>query len=125
MAIVSLTPISVPFNTATVGTLTASTTDGLEYAPTRVGTYKNKTMKDENTLLVVYNSSADTAYDITIKAPTNKVATSAAADVVVEVAFGKTAYIPLESAMWKDHTTGKITFDSENAALKADVIVIG
>lgn len=76
---------------------------------------------DEKTIIVVYNSSADTAYDVTIKAPVNpNYAGNGIANLVKEVAFGKVAIIRVESARYAD-VTGKITIDVENAALKIAV----
>lgn len=73
---------------------------------------------DEKTIIVVYNSSADTAYDVTVKAPVNpNYAGFGMADLVKEVAAGKVAVVRVESARYAD-VTGKITIDVENAALK-------
>lgn len=115
MAIVNLddTKISAKVNVPAVGALTASTTDGLEY------TVKTA---DEKTCLIVYNSSDDTAYDITIKQPANPTVGGANADKVVEIAAGKVAVIEVESAKYMDAVSKKITFDSENIALTAVVV---
>lgn len=109
MAIVTLTANAAPYNAITAKALTAGHTDGVVYANVR---------SDETTTLIVYNSSADTAYDLTVKAPSNAINTSALTDIVKEIAFGEVAIVPLETAKYLDVTTGKITLDVENAALK-------
>lgn len=87
-----------------------------------VGDVDNSTLilpaSDEKTIIVVYNSSADTAYDVTVKAPVSpNYAGFGVSNLVKEVAAGKVAVIRVESAKYAD-VTGKITMDVENAALK-------
>lgn len=109
MPVVNLTATAAGYNTITKKALVAGHTDGVTYSLTGA---------DENMILVVYNSSADTAYDLTIKAPANAIWTSGITDVVLEIPFGEVALVPVESAKFLDVTTGKITLDVENAALK-------
>lgn len=108
MAVIALTPVKVVYNTVTVSDLTASHTDGVTVVVPA---------SDEKTMIVVYNSSADTAYDVTIKAPVNKLYAGSLVDKVVEVGFGKVAMIQVETAKFVDKVSNKITFDVENAAL--------
>lgn len=117
MAIVNLDSkkVAANFNTISVGELTASNTDGLEYT-VNAG--------DEKTVLVAYNSSADTAYDLTIKSPTNKCVGGSNVDKVVEIAAGKIALVAVETAKYMDSVSKKVTLDSENAAIKAIVFEI-
>ena len=98
MAIVNLdsAKIKAKYNEVNVGTLTASTTDGLEYT--------------------------SNPYDLTIKAPVNKCYAGAVADKVVEIGAGKIAVVPVETAKYMDAVTKKVTFDCENVALKAVVV---
>lgn len=90
-----------------------------------VGDVDNNTLilpaSDEKTIIVVYNSSADTAYDVKVKAPVlPNYAGNGITDLVKEIAAGKVAIIRVESARYAD-ITGKITIDVENAALKIAV----
>lgn len=76
---------------------------------------------DEKTIILAYNSSADTAYDVKVKAPTNpNYAGHGVSDLVKEVAAGKIALIRVESARYAD-VTGMINVDVENAAIKLAV----
>ena len=109
MSVVSLTATAAKYNAITKKALVAGHTDGVTYPLTGA---------DENLILVVYNSSADTAYDLTVKKPANQIWTSAGADIVLEIPFGEVAILPLESAKFYDPTAGVITLDVENAALK-------
>lgn len=111
MAVVALTPVKVDYNEVKVATLVAGHTDGVTYVLPSA---------DEKTMVCVYNSSADTAYDVTIKMPAAGKGgyAPAIADVVTEVAAGSMAMIMVESAKFLDVTTGKISLDVENAALK-------
>lgn len=115
MAIVNLDSAKIKpvFNVPEVGTLTATNTDGMEYTVAAA---------DEKTCLIVYNSSTDTAYDVTIKSPTNACVGGKYPDKVVEIAAGKVAVIEVETAKYMDAVSKKVTFDSENAALKALVV---
>lgn len=100
MAIVSLTSTQAKFNNITSKALVAetSTTDGIDYL---------LSANDEQTILVVYNADA-AAVNVTIKAPTNKVNTSALSDKVVSVPAGEVALLLVESAKYKDASTGKV-----------------
>ncbi len=115
MAIVNLdsAKIKAKYNEVNVGTLTASTTDGLEYTVEK---------QDERTLLIVENTDTSNPYDLTIKAPVNKCYAGAVADKVVEIGAGKIAVVPVETAKYMDAVTKKVTFDSENAVIKAVVV---
>lgn len=76
---------------------------------------------DEKTIIVAYNSSADTAYDLTVKAPVlYNYAGKDLPDIVKEIPFGQVAVISVESARYTD-TTSKINVDVENAAIKIAV----
>lgn len=114
MAVVPLTAQKAEFNTPKVVTMVASTTDGVEVVvPTGC----------ESFFLVFNNTSADTAYDITLKAPTNKAHASSPVDgAAVEVAFGGVAVLFVETARWMDASTRKVLVDSENAAITAAAV---
>lgn len=116
MAVVELTKVEAPFNAITKATPVAGHTDGVTYVLAD---------HDESMILVVRNVSADTNYDLTVKAPANKIWTSAETDVVLEIPFGDIAVVPLESAKFLDVTTGKITLDVEHASLQFAVFQIG
>lgn len=114
MAVVVLTPQKVEENLAEVITMTASTTDGVEFV-VPVGM--------ESFYVLFNNTSADTAYDVTLKKPTNGGHASAVADATaVEIAAGGIAVLFVETARWMDHSTRKVLVDSENAAIKAAVV---
>ena len=114
MAIVNLdsAKLTAKINEVNVGTLTASTTDGLEYTVNR---------PDDKTMLVVYNSGSSAA-KLTIKAPKNKCYAGVVADKEVEVAAGKLAVVQVETARYMDAETKKITFGSASADLKGLVV---
>lgn len=111
MAIVNLdsAKLTAKINEVNVGTLTASTTDGLEYTVNR---------PDDKTILVVYNAGSSAA-NLTIKAPKKKCYAGVVADKVVSVAAGKLAVVQVETARYMDAETKKITFGSASADLKA------
>ena len=106
MAIVNLdsAKLTAKINEVNVGTLTASTTDGLEYTVNR---------PDDKTMLVVYNAGSSAA-NLTIKAPKKKCYAGVVADKVVSVAV-----VQVETARYMDAETKKITFGSASADLKA------
>ena len=114
MAIVNLdsTKLTAKVNEVNVGTLTASTTDGIEYTVNR---------PDDKTVLVVYNSGSS-ATNLTIKAPINKCYAGVVADKVVSVAAGKLAIVQVETARYMDSKTKKITLGSGSADLTALVV---
>lgn len=114
MSVVTLTPQEIARNVAEVITMTASTTDGVEFV-VPVGC--------ERFVAVFNNTSADTAYDVTLKAPTNKTDGSAQADATaVEIAAAGVAALVVETARWMDASTRKVLVDSENAAITAAVL---
>lgn len=75
---------------------------------------------DEKTIIVVYNSSADTAYDVKVKAPVLANYAGAITDLVKEVAAGYVAIIRVESAKYAD-VNKMINIDVEHADLKLAV----
>jgi hypothetical protein len=113
MTVVSLTPQKIDFNVAEAITLTASNTDGVTFTPPT---------GCERFVILFQNTSADTAYDITLKVPTNASHATAVTDLVTELAAGAVAALVVETARWADASTGKVLVDSENAAIKAAVI---
>lgn len=94
--------INGKFNTVNVTELTAfDGTAGAEYTPEK---------GDERVMVVIYNSDASNAEDVTIKAPTNPSKIGGAiADVKVSVGAGKIALVMIESAKFADEVTGKVT----------------
>lgn len=114
MAVVALTPQEVAFNVAEVITMTASTTDGVNFTVPK---------GCEAFFIMFHNTSADTAYDVTLKAPTNGGHGSAASDAdAVEIAADGIAILYVETSKWMDHSTKKVLVGSENAAIEAGVI---
>ena len=110
MAVVTLTAQEAVVNTPKAVTQVASTTDGFQVIPPT---------GCESFFFLINNTSADTDYSVTLKAPTNKNFGSAQADGdAVDVAFGDMAVIFVETARWEDASTGYILVDSENAALE-------
>lgn len=74
--------------------------------------------RDEDVIIVAYNSSAHTAYDLRVNAPANpNYAGKDVADIVEELAAGNIALVNVESAKYVDNT-GKINIVAENAAIK-------
>lgn len=74
--------------------------------------------RDEDVIIVAYNSSADAAYDLRVNAPANpNYAGKDVADIVEELAAGNIALVNVESAKYVDNT-GKINIVAENAAIK-------
>lgn len=114
MAIVNLdsTKLKAKVNDINLGTLTASTTDGIEYTVNR---------PDDRTVIAVYNSGTSAA-KVTLKAPLNKCYAGVVADKEVSVAAGQLAIIQVESARYMDAKTKKITLGSASADLKALVV---
>lgn len=72
---------------------------------------------DENSVIVVYNSSEDTAYDVSILAPVEGSYGATDNDVKVEVGAGKSALISFESAKYVDNKQ-RLRLKAENAAVK-------
>lgn len=74
--------------------------------------------RDEDVIIVAYNSSSDTAYDLRVNAPASpNYAGIGVADLVEEIAAGNIALVNIESAKYVD-STGKINLVAENAAIK-------
>ena len=80
------------------------------------------TGSDENMMMLVVNADASNAEDLTIKAPTNKMWSSALADKVVSIPASEVAILKLESAKYMDPVTKKISF-AGTADVKAAVFV--
>lgn len=110
--VVALTGTVVPNNSIVSKALTAGDVDGNTFI---------LPASDEKTIIVAYNSSTDTAYDITVKAPVlPNYAGKGIADKTFEIAAGRVAIIRVESARYAD-VTGLINIDVENAAIKLAV----
>lgn len=74
--------------------------------------------RDDETIIIAYNSSEDTAYDLTVNAPVNpNYAGIGIADLVKSIPFGEIALINIESARYADKT-GIINLVVDNAAIK-------
>lgn len=85
------------------------------------GTILTFPASDEKTIIVAYNSSADTAYDVKVKAPASNVRySSAPIDLVKEIAAGYVGIIRVESAKYANDE-GKINIDVEHADVKLAV----
>jgi|GEM_PF-2473652 len=115
MAVTSLTPTKGAFNTITEFAFTAATTaaDGIEFTLPKAS--------DEYVTIIATNTSADTAYDITLKKPTAGSYAAAGADLVHELAAGEFAVIRIESARFAN-TNGKVKLVPENAAVTVAVL---
>lgn len=77
--------------------------------------------KDESVQIIVTNTDAAIAYDITLKVPTSGNYAAASADKVLELAAGEYAIIRVESAVWADNA-GLVTLIPEDLAVKAVVL---
>ncbi len=71
---------------------------------------------DEGIVMAVYNSSADTAYDVTILAPVEGQYAATDENVTTEVDHGQIAFLTVESARYIDKK-GRLRIKGENAAL--------
>ncbi len=85
------------------------------------GTILTFPASDEKTIIVAYNSSTDTAYDVKVKAPASNVRySSSPIDLVKEIAAGYVGIIRVESAKYANDE-GKINIDVEHADVKLAV----
>lgn len=109
----AVTPVTGHFNDITEIVPTAGNTAGLYFTPV-VGC--------ERVVIIGYNSSDETAYDMTIVKPGTSKAryTSAEADEVEEIAAGSMGVVVVETAKFLD-TDGYIYVKSEDATLKVSV----
>lgn len=89
-----------------------STTDGFKFTMPHT---------DENVTVLIANTSADTAYDITLKKPATGGYAASSGDVKVELAAGEYAAIKIESARFANND-GTVILIPENAAVKAAVL---
>ncbi len=79
---------------------------------------------DQKLLVVVENTSEDTAYDITVEMGDG---IQAIADLTKEIAAGKVAGVAVESGKFKhinDASKGKMVIIPENVAVKIAVIAL-
>lgn len=120
MAVTVITPEQLAINTIDADALAMT-------APTAAAdgfTVDVSNIADHKLLLVFLNTSVDTAYDVTIKKGNGLQGT---ADLLKEVAFGKTAAVVVESGKFKNVSgtnKGKIVIIPENAAVKMAAIVL-
>lgn len=80
--------------------------------------------QDSKMLLVFENTSADTAYDVTVKTGDS---IQGVADITQEIAFGDKALIVIESGRFKNVSgtnKGKVLIIPENAAVKMAAVVL-
>lgn len=109
---ITLTGTVANFNSITTKALVAGDVDGNHYVAQA---------SDTKTIIIAYNSSADTAYDLTVKAPLEpSYAGKGISDLILEIPFGQVALVNVESARYAD-VNGKINIDVENAAMKLAV----
>ncbi len=115
MAVTISTPVKGAFNAITEFAFTTATTaaDGIEFTIPKAS--------DEYVSILVTNTDATTAYDITLKKPTTGSYAAAGADLVHELAAGDFAVIRIESARFAN-TNGKVKLVPENAAVKAAIL---
>lgn len=76
---------------------------------------------DEYVVILVQNTHASSAYDITVKAPENGSYAASDEDLTRKLEAGEIAVIRVESAVYAN-TDGTITLIPENVAVKASVI---
>ena len=113
MAVVTLTPEKIVENIAKVVTMTASTTDGVEFI-VPVGC---------ESFYIIFNNTGASAYDITLQKPAvGGHASSPANGAAVEIAADGIAVLFVETARWMNHSTRKVLIDSENAGITAGVV---
>lgn len=109
---ITLTGTSVGANEIVAKALVSGDVDGNHYS---------LQVNDEKTVIIAINTSADTAYDLTVKeALKPNYAGKDVGDLIKEIPFGEIALISVESARYADQT-GKINIDVENAAIKLAV----
>lgn len=115
MAVKALTPVKGKLNDVVEFAFAAatSTTDGFEFVLPG---------QDERVSILVTNTSADTAYDITLKAPADGTIGASTTDEVHELAAGECAIIKYESAKWMDKDDQKIVLVPENAAVEVAIV---
>lgn len=109
---ITLTGTIANFNSITTKALVSGDVDGNHYVAQA---------SDTKTIIIAYNSSADTAYDLIVKAPlVPNYAGKDISDLKLEIPFGQVALVNVESARYAD-VNGKINIDVENAAIKLAV----
>ena len=115
MAVKNMTPIKGVVNKLTGFAFEAAevAADGMKFQLPR--------KSDEYMVVVVHNTSADTAYDFTVKAPTKGSYAAASSDETHELAAGEFAFFRFESARYAN-TDGTVLFVPENVAVKAAVL---
>lgn len=111
MAVKKMTAVKGDLNKITEFAFEAATTasDGLSIV---------LPASDEYVVILIQNTSADTAYDITLKKPTKPSYAGATADVTHELGAGEFAIIRVESARYAN-TDGTVLLIPENVAVKA------
>lgn len=119
MAVTAITPEVLTWNTFDADALAMT-------APTAAadGFTVDYGYQDAKILLVFENTSADTAYDVTIKAGDS---IQGVADVTQEIAFGDKALFVAESGRFKNVSgtnKGKVLIIPENAAVKMAAVVL-
>ena len=114
MAVKNMTPVKGIVNKITKFAFEAASAaaDGFKFKMPR--------MSDEYVVLLVHNT-ADTAYDFTIKKPTNGSYAAAAGDETYNLAAGEFAIFRFESARWANND-GTIVCVPKNVAVKAAVL---
>lgn len=116
MAVKTLTPVKGNVNEIQDLSWESATTasDGVEFTMPKT--------TDEYVVLMAYNSSSDTAYDVTVKAPASGSYAAATSDKVkTGLAAGKIAFFRIESARYASNV-GKVKAVGSNAAIKFAVI---
>lgn len=114
MAVKNMTPLKGVVNKVTKFAFEAATAagDGLQFKLPR--------MSDEYVVLLVQNTGAS-AYDFTVKKPTNGSYAAAAGDETINLAAGEFAIFRFESARWANND-GTIVCVPGNVAVKAAVL---
>lgn len=115
MAVKEMTPVKGNVNEITVFSLEAAEAvkDGMQF--------KLPKATEEYLVVVVANTAADAAHNITLKAPTKGSYAAADSDVTQEIAAGGYAVIRIESARYAN-TDGTVVLVPDNLAVKAAVL---
>lgn len=110
-----LTPVKTPVNEITKFAPEAATSadDGMVFELPKV--------TEEYLVVVLQNTNASTAYDVTLKAPTKGSYAAASSDVKVNLAGGELALLRIESARYAN-TDGTVKIVPGNVAVKASVL---
>ena len=115
MAVKNMTPVKGNLNKITEFSFEAAAvaSDGLSFVLPK--------MSDEYVIVLLQNTDAAAAHNVSIKAPVNGSYFAADTDETHQLSAGGNAIFRFESARWANRD-GSITIVPENAAVKATVL---